>query len=118
MVVGALAGAFGGGGVHDLVDNAVVTGIAWAVFGLVAGALYGLWAARAVSARRLKGLRGLLVPGCSMLVAWADGPVRPDIMGILTGPGSQQLILRFTPVEGGRSSRPRENSHPYSPPSL
>jgi hypothetical protein len=101
VVVGALAGAFGGGGVHDLVDNAVVTGIAWAVFGLVAGALYGLWAGRAVSARRLKGLRGLLVPGCSMLVAWADGPVRPDIMGILTGPGSQQLILRFTPVEGG-----------------
>jgi len=87
--------------VHDLVDNAVVTGIAWALFGLVAGALYGLCAARAVSARRLKGLRGLLVPGCSMLVAWAAGPVRPDIMGILTGPGSQQLILRFTPVEGG-----------------
>jgi hypothetical protein len=101
VVVGALAGAFGGGGVHDLVDNAVVTGIAWAVFGLVAGALYGLWAGRAVSARRLKGLRGLLVPGSSMLVAWADGPVRPDIMGILTGPGSQRLVLRFNPVEGG-----------------
>ena len=101
VAVGALAGAFGGGGVHGFVDNAVVTGIGWAVFGLVAGALYGLWAGRAVSARRLKGLRGLLVPGSSMLVAWADGPVRPDAMGMLTGPGSQRLILRFNPVEGG-----------------
>ena len=101
VAVGALAGAFGGGGVHDLVDNAVVTGIAWAVFGLVAGALYGLLAGRAVSARRLTGLRGLLVPGSSMLVAWADGPVTSDTIGMLTGTGSQRLILRFNPVEGG-----------------
>jgi hypothetical protein len=64
-----------------------VTGIDWAVFGLVAGALYGLWAGRAVSARRLKGLRGLLVPGSSMLVAWADGPVRPDAMACSPDPG-------------------------------
>lgn len=101
VVVGALAGAFGGGGVHGFVDNAVVTGIGWAVFGLAAGALYGLWAGRAVSARRLKGLRGLLVPGSSMLVAWADGPVRPDSIGTLNAPGSQRLILRFNTVEGG-----------------
>jgi hypothetical protein len=101
LVVGALAGAFGGGGVHSFVSDAVVTGIGWAVFGLVAGALYGLWAGRAVSARRLKGLSGLLVPGSSMLVAWADGPVRPDSVGTLNAPGSQRLILRFNPVEGG-----------------
>ena len=101
VVVGALAGAFGGGGVHAFVDNAVVTGIGWAVFGLAAGALYGLWAGRAVSARRLKGLRGLLVPGTSMLVAWADGPVSADIIGTLTAPGSQRLILRFNAIDGG-----------------
>lgn len=101
VVVGALAGFSGGGGVHGLVDNAVVTGIGWAVFGLFAGALYGLWAGRAVSARRLKGLRGLLVPGTSMLVAWADRPVRQDTIETLTAPGSQRLILRFNPVEGG-----------------
>ena len=83
------------------VDNAVVTGIAWGVFGLVAGALYGLGAGRAVSARRLKGLRGLLVPGCSLLVAWADGPLHPDTIGTLNAPGSQRLILRFNTVEGG-----------------
>jgi hypothetical protein len=101
VVVGALAGAFGGGGVHSFVSDAVVTGIGWAVFGLVAGALYGLWAGRAVSARRLKGLRSLLVPGSSMLVAWADGPVRQDNVGTLNAPGSQRLILRFNPVAGG-----------------
>jgi hypothetical protein len=101
VVVGALAGAFGGGGVHSFVSDAVVTGIGWAVFGLVAGALYGLWAGRAVSARRLKGLSGLLVPGSSILLAWADGPVGPDTIDALTAPGSQRLILRFNSVEGG-----------------
>lgn len=101
LVVGALAGAFGGGGVHSFVSDAVVTGIGWAVFGLAAGALYGLWAGRAVSARRLKGLSGLLVPGSSVLLAWADGPVSADSISALTAPGSQRLILRFNPVEGG-----------------
>jgi hypothetical protein len=101
VVVGALAGAFGGGGVHSFVSDAIVTGIGWAVFGLVAGALYGLWAGRAVSARRLKGLSGLLTPGSSILVAWADGPVSTDTISALTAPGSQRLILRFNAIEGG-----------------
>jgi hypothetical protein len=100
VVVGALAGALGGG-VHSFVSDAVVTGIGWAVFGLAAGALYGLWAGRAVSARRLKGLSGLLVPGSSMLVAWADGPVSANTISALTAPGSQRLILRFNAIEGG-----------------
>ena len=78
-----------------------MTVIAWAVFGLVAGALYGLWAGRAVSARRLKSLVPFLAPGTSMIVAWADGPVRQDTIGTLTAPGSQRRILRFNPVEGG-----------------
>jgi hypothetical protein len=101
LVVGALAGAFGGGGVHSFVSDAVATGIGWAVFGLVAGALYGLWAGRAVSARRLKGLSGLLVPGRSILIAWADGPVRDGDIAPFAAPGSQLLILRFNSVEGG-----------------
>jgi hypothetical protein len=101
VVVGALAGAFGGGGAHNIVDNAVVTGVLWAVFGLVAGALYGLWAGRAVSARRLKGLSSLLIPGSSILIAWADGPVSADTLGALAVPGAQRLLLRFNPVDGG-----------------
>lgn len=101
VAVGALAGAFGGGGVHSIVGNALVTGILWAAFGLAAGALYGLWAGRGVSARRLKGLQGLLAPGTSMLVAWTDGPVSPNTFDALAAPGAQRLILRFNPVEDG-----------------
>jgi hypothetical protein len=87
--------------VHSFVDDAVVTGIGWAVFGLIAGALYGLWAGRAVSARRLTGLSGLLPRGSSMLVAWADGPARPETIDALSRPGAHRLVLRFNPVEGG-----------------
>ncbi|GAB3787576.1 hypothetical protein [Nocardioides ungokensis] len=100
VVVGGLAGALGDGALGT-VGDAVVTGLAWAAFGLVAGALYGLWAGRAVSARRLKGLRGLLTPGSSMLVAWAEGPLRPETLGEFALPGSQRLVLRFNPVDGG-----------------
>ena len=75
--------------------------ISWGLFGVVVGALYGLWAGRAVSARRLKGLSGLLVPGSSILLAWADEPVSADTIGTLTAPGSQRLVLRFNPVPAG-----------------
>jgi uncharacterized membrane protein len=101
VVVGALAGAFGGGGVHAFVDQGIVTGIGWAVFGLVAGALYGLWAGRAVSARRLKGLRGLLVPGTSYLVAWVEGSAPSDKLADLSKAASGELVVNFNPVAGG-----------------
>ena len=102
VVVGALAGAFDGGGTHPVVDNAVVTGIAWAVFGLVAGALYGLWAGRAVSARRLKSVGPFIAPGTSMVRGLGRRnrctrtPSDPHLHA-----GSQRLVLRFNPVEGG-----------------
>jgi uncharacterized membrane protein len=101
VVVGALAGAFGGGGVHAFVDDAVVTGVGWAIFGLIAGALYGLWAGRAVSARRVKRIRKLLPAGRSMLVGWADDHARQADVDALTTAGSQRLIIRFNPVPGG-----------------
>jgi hypothetical protein len=101
LVVGAIAGAVGGGGLHGLLDLGLATGIGWAVFGLGAGALYGLWAGRAVSARRLKGLGGLLVPGSSMLVAWADGSAAPDETARLATAGAERLVVRFNVVNGG-----------------
>ena len=101
LVVGALVGVFGGGGFWGLVEEGLVTGIGWALFGLVAGALYGLWAGRGVSARRLKGLGGLLPAGTSMVVAWAEGSVPPETFEQLVPAGSQRLILRFNPVDGG-----------------
>jgi formylglycine-generating enzyme required for sulfatase activity len=36
---------------------------------------YAGWAGRSISARRLRGVGGLLPPSSSMLVAWAGGPV-------------------------------------------
>jgi hypothetical protein len=101
LVIGAITGATGGGGVLGFLNGALVTGIAYGVFGAAAGALYGLWAGRAVSVRRLKGIGPLLAPGTSMLLAWAEGPVGQDTIGRLSTPGSRALVLRFNPVEGG-----------------
>jgi membrane associated rhomboid family serine protease len=101
LVFGALAGWIGGGGLHGAVKAGVDTGIGWAVFGLFAGALYGLWAGRSTSARRLKGIGPVLAPGTSAVLAWSEGPVRGDALDALTRQGSQQLVLRFNPVDGG-----------------
>jgi hypothetical protein len=76
--LGAIAGAFGGG----IFKGAVVTGIGWALFGLFAGSLYGLWVGRSTSAHRLKGIGPILAPGSSMLLAGWDEPrlrVRSDV---------------------------------------
>ena len=97
VVVGAIAGAFGGG----IFKGAVVTGIGWALFGLFAGALYGLWAGRATTARRLKGIGPILVPGSSMLLAWAEGPVTRETIERLAGADAQRLVLLFNPTDGG-----------------
>jgi hypothetical protein len=101
LVFGALVGATGGGGILGFLKGGLLTGVAWGLFGLVAGALYGLWAGRAISARRLKGIGPLLAPGTSTLLAWAEGPVSQDTIDTLTAPGSQRLVLRFNPIEGG-----------------
>lgn len=106
MVVGAIAGAFGGG----IFKGALVTGIGWALFGLFAGALYGLWAGRATTARRLKGIGPILAPGSSMLLAWAEGAVKRVTIEMLAAANAKRLVLLFNPVEGGRSSRPPSHS--------
>jgi uncharacterized membrane protein len=100
LVFGAIAGAAGGGFLGFL-NSAFLTGLIWGLFGLLAGALYGLWAGRAISARRLKGIGVLLIPDTSMLVAWADGPASPEALTALAAPGSQRLVLCFTPLEEG-----------------
>jgi hypothetical protein len=35
------------------------------------------------------------------VVAWAGKPVTDDTLGRYLTPGSQRLVLRFNPVEGG-----------------
>ena len=101
LVIGAIMGATGGGGILGFLKSGLLTGIAWGLFGLVAGALYGLWAGRAVSARRLKGIGPLLAPGTSTLLVWAEGPVSQDTLDTLSVPDSQRIVLGFNPVEGG-----------------
>ena len=102
VVFGALAGAVdGGGGLGGALKGALVTGVAWGIFGIFAGALFGLWAGRAVSARKIKSVGPLQAPGTSLVVAWADKPVTDDTLAPYLAPGSQRLILRVNPVEGG-----------------
>ena len=98
LVCGALAGITGGGGLFGFIASGLVTGIVWGLFGLGAGALYGLWAGRSISARRLKGLGGLLPPGTSALLAWTDKPLKA---GDLATPAAERLVLGFTPTDRG-----------------
>ena len=79
----------------------MLTGVAWGIFGLGAGALFGMWAGRSVSARRLKGLEPLLSPDSSLLVAWADGPVTSETLARWLAHEAERLVLRFEAVEHG-----------------
>jgi hypothetical protein len=101
LVIGAVTGAAGGGGVLGFLGGALATGVGYAVFGAAAGVLYGLWAGRAVSARELQGIGALLPPETSLLLAWAEGAAGQDTIGLLSTPESKTLILHFTPVVGG-----------------
>jgi uncharacterized membrane protein len=98
---GVIVGFAGDGGILGSIESGLVTGILWALFGAVAGALYGLWAGRGVSARRLKGLGPFVPPRTSLVLAWAEGPLSQDTIGRWAAPGSQRLILRFNPVGHG-----------------
>ena len=100
VLFGAITGAIGGGGILGFLEDGLVTGIAWAVFGLAAGMLYGLWAGRSLSTGRLKGIGPLLSPGTSVVLGWADGAAN-GALEPLTRPGSQHLMLTFNPVEHG-----------------
>src|SRR5262245_15578534 len=102
LVCGAIAGLSGGDGIVGFISGGLVTAIVWGLFGLGAGALYGLWTGRAISARRLKPIGGLLAPGTSTLLAWTDGPLSDETSAILDGSaGRQRLVLGFEPTVGG-----------------
>jgi hypothetical protein len=64
-------------------------------------ALYGLWAGRSISARRLEGVGPLLGPGTAALIARADGPAPRKADDVRSAPGSKQFALGFIPVQGG-----------------
>jgi hypothetical protein len=97
LVLGVIAGFGGNGGLFGALERGVVTGIGWAIFGLAAGALYGLWAGLGVSARRLSSIRPILPPDTSMVLAWAEGAPK----SAQSPPGSEQLLLRFVSAPHG-----------------
>jgi uncharacterized membrane protein len=101
VAYGAIVGAVGNGGILSWIENGVVTGVLWAILGLGAGALYGLWAGRGVSARRLKGVGPLLPPDSSVILAWADGAVTERTIGTLSTPDAETLVLRFNTLARG-----------------
>ena len=102
VAVGAITGFAGNGGILGSIESGVVTGVLWAIFGLFAGALYGLWAGRAVSARRLKGVGPLLPPDSSTILAWAaDGAATERTLRALSTPDAETLGVRFNPVPHG-----------------
>ena len=102
VVCGALAGLTGGDGFLGFLEGGLITGIAWGVFGAAAGALYGLWVGRSISARRLRPIAPLLNNNTSMLLAWTDAP--PDertLAALAAGAEHEQLVLSFAPADGG-----------------
>jgi uncharacterized membrane protein len=101
VVYGLIVGLVSNHGIFSAVKDTVAAGVVCAVFGLAAGALYGLWAGRAVSARRLKGLRPILPPGTSTVLAWAEDDLTQQIVDDWSEPGSQRIIVRFNPVSDG-----------------
>jgi uncharacterized membrane protein len=101
VAYGTIVGAVGNGGILSWIENGLVTGVLWAILGLGAGTLYGLWAGRGVSARRLKGVGPLLPPDSSVILAWADGAVTERTIGALSTPDVETLVLRFDSVARG-----------------
>ena len=101
LVFGLIVGLAGNGGIFSWIESGVVTGVLWAIFGLGAGAVFGLWAGRAVSARRLQGIGPLLSADSSVMLAWADGDIAPKTVTDLSSPGAQSLIVRFNPAARG-----------------
>ncbi len=101
LVFGAIVGFTNHGGFFGALKGGVLTGLGWAIFGLAAGALYGLWAGRAVSARRLRAVQQLMPPDTSMVLAWAEGTPEDNAVAAWSEPASQQLVLRFCQAPHG-----------------
>ena len=98
--VGLLSGLVSGG-LFGAVHSGIATGLIWAAFGLFAGALYGLWAGRAVTGRQLQSAARLLKPGTSLVVAWSDQSITDTVLVPYVTPDTQHLVLNFNSIEGG-----------------
>jgi hypothetical protein len=101
LVYGALAGFVGNGGISGVIESSLAWGIACGVFGIVAGAIFGLWSGRSVSARRLKGIGPLVPPNSSLALGWAGGSASAETINGWMAPSAQRLLIRFVADEHG-----------------
>lgn len=101
LVYGVIAGFAGDGGILGAIESGIGWAIACGAFGIVAGALFGLWAGRSVSARRLKEIGPLVPPDSSLALAWAGGSVSSGAIGSWMASGSHRLLVRFVAEEQG-----------------
>jgi hypothetical protein len=103
LVVGALSGWAGGGGILGGTEQGVATAILWGLAGFGVGAIYGLIIVRTISQRGLKSVGSVLSPGTSILVAWVDAahPLTESVLDEYTKPGSERLVLNFNTAAHG-----------------
>ena len=94
--------AGGNDGVLGAIESGLLIGVLWGIFGAFAGALYGMWAGRGVSARRLKGLGAFVPPDSSLALAWADGSAQPASDGAL---GRDRVAAADPALQPGRPRR-------------
>lgn len=112
LVCGAIVGFAGGGGVLGAVDRGLIVGVSWALFGLGAGALHGLWAGRAISARRLKRVGAFVGPDTSLVVAWAGQDTTDDTIVRWTASATERCVLRFNSIGPGVQLEVRDDESP------
>jgi uncharacterized membrane protein len=95
LIFGAIGGLTGGGGILGFLGGGLITGVLWGAFGILAGALYGLFVGNVLSARQLKKLDALVPPNTSLAIFWADGDFAHEAIERWAPPGSQRMSVQF-----------------------
>ena len=101
LISGAIGGWAGGGGILGFLGGGLITGVVWGAFGILAGALYGLFVGNVLSARQLKKMDVLVPPNSSLAFVWADGDLTNEAIDRWAPPGSQRLVVRFDTTSRG-----------------
>jgi hypothetical protein len=101
LIFGAIGGLTGGGGILGFLGGGLITGVVWGAFGMLAGALYGLFVGNVLSGRQRKKFAGLVPPNSSLAFLWADGDFTNEAMERWAPPGSQRTVVRFNPTSKG-----------------
>jgi hypothetical protein len=101
LICGAIGGWVGGGGILGFLGGGLITGVVWGAFGILAGALYGLWVGNVLSARQRKKMDVIVPPDSSLAFVWADGDLTNEAIDRWAPPGSQRLVVRFDTTSRG-----------------